>query len=348
MADAASRVGGRRRSASLPPPQSMPQQPAPERAYGAAREDDAEVARLRAANAALEATNAVLEATVAARAGELSAMRAARSAHATEASTLRTSLRTLGMLCAVSSTASPALFLAVLARLAENQYATEVVRCVGICKDARSNAQLWERIVDLPHVPLVDWWRGPETRLCHWARVGDLARVRETLDRGAGVDAHETYGHTALWWASHSGHLAVVRELLDRGTDVDACTDALHDASGRGHTAVVLELAAHGADVSARDKTSWTPLMLACSYGHAATVAELLRLGADVNAVDNGGWSSLLLAAYGGHADAVCVLLAAPGVDVYLINADGRTALSLARTERRAAVVALLEAAGAH
>ena len=195
--------------------------------------------------------------------------------------------------------------------------------------------------------PLWHGTRNRTTRLIHWARVGDLSRVRETLSRGADVSVRDTYGRTALWWASRGGRLAVVRELLGCGADADACSNALHVASEGGHTDVVMELAARGADVNARDNGGETPLTYACYHDNTATVAELLRLGADVNAVGNGSWSALVHAAYGGNVDAVRMLLAAPGVNINFSDASGNTTLSIARSYGRGAVVALLEAAGA-
>ena len=79
----------------------------------------------------------------------------------------------------------------------------------------------------------------------------------------------------------------------------------------------------------------------------ARVAAELLRLGADVNAVDNIGVAALMYAVLSGDVGVIRVLLAVPGVDVNLTTVDGRTALSWARGKRHAAVVALLEAAGA-
>ena len=334
MADAA-RIGGRKRGASLLPLPPAPAQPVAE------RDPNAELARL------LEVV-ATIGGTIAAQAEEISALRA-------YADCVLAALRVRGGTRSdVTSAASPPLFLAVIARLAENGYAAEVVRCVNVCKDARSNAQLWERVVDLPHrEPGVAGLsaRHCTKRLIHWAREGDLERVRETLARGADVNARDTSGRPALYWASRGGHLAVARELLDRGADVEARhkhgKTALMAAAASGHTAVVLELAARGADVNARNDAGETPLIWATSTGHAASAAELLRLGADVNALSNRGWTALMEAASGGHADAIRVLLAAPGIDVNVAEEDDFTALSWARLEGHAATVALLEAAGA-
>ena len=237
----------------------------------------------------------------------------------------------------------------VVARLGENGYAREIVRCVRVCKDMRANAQLWERVVNLQHVAVGAVYGRRTTPLIHWAAAGDVARVREALARGANVDACDSRGFTALYYAYAGGDVAA--ELRARGAaDGERAHRGILHAAGDGNTALVLDLVACGADVNARyEAGGWMPLINACLRGHAATVAELLRLGADVNAQDRDGLSSLLFAAWKGHIDVVRVLLAAPDVDVNLAMGGGRrTALSMARHQGHAAVVALLEAAGAH
>ena len=163
----------------------------------------------------------------------------------------------------------------VLARLAENGFARECVRCVRICKDAAANAQLWERVVDLQHAdPAAGGGAGyAATRLVHWVRRGDAARVRGTLDRGASVSGIDSSGHSALWYATWRGDVSIVRELLGRGATIDAVTGGgwtmLMQAAYGGHTAIVSELAARGAAVDARDGVGWTPLARACRWRRA-------------------------------------------------------------------------------
>ena len=214
-----------------------------------------------------------------------------------------------------------------------------------VCKDMRANAQLWERVVNLQHVAVGDEVDGHRTTpLIHCAAADDVARVREALDRGARVDACNSHGFTALYYAVGD----VAAELLARGAaDGVRARHGIVDAAWDGNTALGVDLVARGADIEVRDATGWTPLMYSCHAGHAATAAEFLRLGADVNAQDSRDDTSLTLAVWGAHTDVVRVLLAAPGVDVNAV-ANGHTALSLARTLGQAAIVALLEAAGAH
>ena len=75
--------------------------------------------------------------------------------------------------------------------------------------------------------------------------------------------------------------------------------------------------------------------------------------GVDLNMADNDGWSPLWAAAINGHTQSVRVLLSAKerGLDLNqkATRGDdkGKTPLKIARENKRAEVVALLEEAGA-
>lgn len=65
--------------------------------------------------------------------------------------------------------------LSVIARVAENGYSRELTRTTDVYRDL-----FWARVVGEPCDVL-----SRMTRLGHWAREGDIAPVRQTLDRGA-------------------------------------------------------------------------------------------------------------------------------------------------------------------
>jgi len=58
--------------------------------------------------------------------------------------------------------------------------------------------------------------------LLNASKVGDLDQIRSLLDRGAQVDAEDTYKQTSLHNAAWNGYTEIVMLLLDRGAQVDA------------------------------------------------------------------------------------------------------------------------------
>jgi uncharacterized protein len=82
---------------------------------------------------------------------------------------------------------------------------------------------------------------------------GDIAAVRDQLQRGADVNALDRHGQTALMLAAHAGHHAVVESLL-----------------------------AHGADRNVTAKFGLSALMLAVVAGHQHIASLLARAGSDL------------------------------------------------------------------
>jgi ankyrin repeat protein len=91
------------------------------------------------------------------------------------------------------------------------------------------------------------------------SRAGDLARVRELLDRGTdpNTDPGMPHGFSPLMLAAWKGHADVVALLIERGADV-------HRADGDGFTAITL--AAKG--------RSWTIVELLAAAGADPTHAD--------------------------------------------------------------------------
>jgi ankyrin repeat protein len=85
-----------------------------------------------------------------------------------------------------------------------------------------------------------------------------------------------------------------------------------------------------------------TALMVASEQGHAEVVRTLWRLGADVDARGLVRRNALMQAAAAGHAEVVEILLEA-GARPALRDANGETAVVLARKRRRDGVASLLE-----
>jgi hypothetical protein len=73
-------------------------------------------------------------------------------------------------------------------------------------------------------------------------------------------------------------------------------------------------------------------------------VRQLVRAGADLNVLDAGGKTALMGAAENGHINVVAALLEL-GAERHLENANGETALAMARREAWPDVLELLERA---
>jgi ankyrin repeat protein len=177
------------------------------------------------------------------------------------------------------------------------------------------------------------------------ARNGNLAGVQAELDKGADVNAKDTYffmdsgdgfiipyyERTPLHEAAMEGHKEIVELLITKGADVNVKsadgTTPLHFAVR--HKGIPELLIEKGADVNAKGWKGLTPLHEAASNGHKEIAEQLIAKGADVHALDDNERNSLFYAAHGGHKE-VAELLIAKGGDVNAKDERGWTALHAA------------------
>ena len=143
------------------------------------------------------------------------------------------------------------------------------------------------------------------------ANNGDLAGVKQFLQKGVAVDARDSYGRTPLMLSL--SNLESVRYLVGKGADVNA-RDAqgetpLMKAAFLGKVDVVRYLVEHGADVNARSEKGETPLMRA--IWDLDVIQFLVERGADINAADRKGETLLLKAAVSGRLSTVQYLVKA-------------------------------------
>ncbi|GMF25992.1 unnamed protein product [Phytophthora fragariaefolia] len=87
-----------------------------------------------------------------------------------------------------------------------------------------------------------------ETETQAAVKAGDVAKLRELLDRGVSLDVKDEDQRTPLHWACATGRLDVAEFLLEHA-----------QAAG-----------------NVQDDSGWTPLMSAASAGHGDIVSLLL------------------------------------------------------------------------
>lgn len=178
---------------------------------------------------------------------------------------------------------------------------------------------------------------------------GSYECVTSLLRNGAQVQACDVDGVNALHKASFNNHASCVKALLEAGAslaDKDKHgSTALHKAAYSCSLDALQTLVAAGAERSVFDAEGHTPLHLSCHKSHAEGVRILLEGSKDlVNARSEQGTmdTALHVACKVGSAECVKLLLAAhANVDVR--NRDGKTALEIAKSLNRDAIVALLE-----
>ncbi len=142
------------------------------------------------------------------------------------------------------------------------------------------------------------------------ATLGNLARLREVLDRDARhVNAWSADGFTPLHLACFFGQEQSARLLLERGADPAAVAQnpmrvqPLHSAAAGRQLGIMRMLLERGAPVNARQHLGWTALHEAANQGNREMVETLLRHGADPALGNDDGKTPADIAAERRHAE---------------------------------------------
>jgi ankyrin repeat protein len=194
------------------------------------------------------------------------------------------------------------------------------------------------------------------TSLLSAAARGDAGQIAALIAGGARPDVREARGRTALHVAAFGRHHDAMRALVAGGADPDALEGDRYDVVTIAAVAddlptlrVALALGASARNVTSR--YDGTALIAAAHLGHAEVVRALVAAGAPLDHVNNLGWTALIesiVLGDGGprHLETLRVLVEA-GANVNLADRAGRTPRALAHARGYAAMVRLLERAGA-
>ncbi|MCC6537036.1 MAG: ankyrin repeat domain-containing protein [Bryobacterales bacterium] len=155
-------------------------------------------------------------------------------------------------------------------------------------------------------------WARDNAALLDAVRADDLAACEMLLKQGAGVNAREADGATALSWAATRANFAMAKLLLVAGANPTLTNELgvspLALAIANGSAEVVKLLLAGKADPNIARENGETPLMSAARLRRLDMMKMLLVSGAAVNARDNKfGQTALMWAA--GQPEAVRLLL---------------------------------------
>jgi ankyrin repeat protein len=127
-------------------------------------------------------------------------------------------------------------------------------------------------------------------------QANDLPAVKESLEKGAEVNARNNGGSTPLMIAAgFSSTPEIVSLLVEKGAEVEARTNfgwtpLIFSAGSSTTPEIVTLLLEKGAEVEARDTDGWTPLMIAARFSSTSEIVTvLLEKGADALAKSKAG-----------------------------------------------------------
>ena len=127
-------------------------------------------------------------------------------------------------------------------------------------------------------------------------------------------------GKSCLMTAAEIGHLDICRLLIDKGAQLEVkdsidCTP-LHWAAIQGLIEIVRLLCDRGADVEARCDGGRRPLYWAANYGHISIVKELIEeRNAEINARTDDGRTALTVARTNHRHDVASYLVSHGGIE---------------------------------
>ena len=188
------------------------------------------------------------------------------------------------------------------------------------------------------------------------AQGGDVAKVEKLVAAKSDLNPRDRHGRTPLHVATFARQRDAIRALAKAGANLALLENDRYDAVTIAAVAddeetlrVLLSLGASAKLTTSR--YDGTALIAAAHLGHDGVVKQLIAAGAPLDHVNNLHWTALIesiLLGNGGprHQEVLRALLAA-GASTRLADRQGATPLALAKSRGYAAMVQMLERAGA-
>jgi ankyrin repeat protein len=188
------------------------------------------------------------------------------------------------------------------------------------------------------------------------AHKGDLPAIRQLLAAKADPNTRDAYGRTPLHVATFARQREAIRLLAAAGADLNLLERDRYDAVTIASVAddeetlrLLLSLGASARQITSRYDGS--ALIAAAHLGHDGVVRQLIAAGAPLDLVNNLHWTAVIEAIVlgngGARHQATLRALIDAGASLKLADRQGQTPLALAKSRGYAAMVAMLEQAGA-
>lgn len=118
----------------------------------------------------------------------------------------------------------------------------------------------------------------------------DMTQVKLLVESGKQIEAQDSQGYTALYWAVLSGDKNMVYYLLSVGADPNQesyyGSNSVMAAAERANAELLILLLEAGGDPNSTDYDDWTPLFYAVQGGSIEVAELLLKAGANPQASD--------------------------------------------------------------